>query len=83
MKDWSRRLLGLDSTYYHDDPTRFLPERFMNDDLEKPLEGHWGFGLGRRVCAGYLLATKNLWIAIAKMAYCFDIETTELFSSCL
>ena len=30
------------------DPTRFLPERFTNEDLDKPLAGHWSFGMGRR-----------------------------------
>jgi cytochrome P450 len=32
----------------YDEPKRFLPERFMNEDLNKPLAGHWSFGMGRR-----------------------------------
>ena len=74
---------------YPDDPLRFYPERFLNEGLDKPLEGHWSFGLGRRggssiwlqlkvVCAGYLLAAKNLWIAMAKMMYCLDVEISEV-----
>jgi hypothetical protein len=40
--------LARDLSVYPDDPIRFYPERFLNDDLDKPLEGHWSFGLGRR-----------------------------------
>jgi len=67
------------------DPKRFYPERFMNEDLDKPLAGHWSFGMGRRgtlssftdnltiVCVGYVLAMRNLWIATARILYCFDV----------
>jgi len=47
-KDWSRRLLAREPSVYPDDPMRFYPERFLNEGLDKPLEGHWSFGLGRR-----------------------------------
>ncbi|KAL1615265.1 hypothetical protein SLS56_011889 [Neofusicoccum ribis] len=56
------------------DAMRFLPERFMNDDLDSPLKGHWTFGAGRRVCVGYNVGTNNLWIAAASLLYCFDFE---------
>jgi len=39
--------MALDPNEY-DEPKRFLPERFMNEDLNKPLVGHWSFGMGRR-----------------------------------
>lgn len=29
------------------DPTRFWPERFLNDELDKPTKGHLGFGAGK------------------------------------
>lgn len=45
---WSRRFLARDQNVYPDDPLRFYPERFLNDDLDKPLAGHWAFGMGRR-----------------------------------
>jgi cytochrome P450 len=45
---WSRRYLARDASIYPDDPMRFYPERFLNDDLDKPLAGHWAFGMGRR-----------------------------------
>jgi hypothetical protein len=31
------------------------------------------------VCAGYVLAMKNLWIAMAKLMYCFDVELAEVY----
>jgi len=30
------------------------------------------------VCAGYVLATRNLWIGIAKLIYCFNVEYSEV-----
>jgi cytochrome P450 len=86
---WSSSTICLDPNEY-DDPTRFYPERFMNEDLYKPLAGHWAFGMGRRgsppfqkrvnraVCVGYVLAIRNLWIAMAKMAYCFDVKHPDV-----
>jgi cytochrome P450 len=63
----------------YDNPMEFYPERFLNEDINKPLAGHWGFGAGRRVCAGYFFATRNLWIAMAKLIYCFDVEHSSVF----
>ncbi|KAK7905290.1 hypothetical protein LTR67_000010 [Exophiala xenobiotica] len=50
----------------------FLPERFLNDDLQDMLKGHLGFGAGRRVCPGWHLATRNMFIAFSRLLYCFD-----------
>jgi cytochrome P450 len=44
---WSAMTISLDPKEY-DDPTRFYPERYLNADLNKPLAGHWSFGMGRR-----------------------------------
>jgi cytochrome P450 len=79
--------ISLDPTEYPD-PKRFYPERFLNEDLDKPLAGHWSFGMGRRgspfpllsvlkltiVCVGYVLAMRNLWIATSRILYCFDVK---------
>src|SRR5271170_4993032 len=65
-EDWSRRLLAKEPSVYPDDPFRFYPERFLNDDLDKPLEGHWSFGLGRRgesVSRCWLTCTSVRWIS--------------------
>ncbi|KAH7155956.1 cytochrome P450 [Dactylonectria macrodidyma] len=61
-----------------EDPQRFYPDRFLNDDdLDNVLKGNYAFGPGRRVCVGYNVAEKNLWIAIARLVYCFDFEQVE------
>src|SRR5579862_7570838 len=44
---WVRCVLVRDEDVYNN-PLRFYPERFLGDDLNKPLAGHWGFGAGRR-----------------------------------
>ncbi|KAJ0146675.1 Uncharacterized protein HZ326_10680 [Fusarium oxysporum f. sp. albedinis] len=80
----------------YEQPERFWPERFVNEDLDKPLKGHLGFGagkhhlnisdqgtdlgkplLGRRVCVGYNVANTNLFIALARLLYCFDFSAVD------
>ncbi|KAF0320397.1 cytochrome P450 [Colletotrichum asianum] len=61
------------STDEYEQPERFWPERFINDDLDKPAKGHLGFGAGRRLCVGYNVAITNLHISLARLVYCFDI----------
>lgn len=51
---------------------RFWPDLFLNADLDNPLKGHWAFGAGRRVCVGWKVGEMNVWIAIARLLYCFD-----------
>lgn len=51
---------------------RFWPDRFLDKDLDNPLKGHWAFGPGRRVCVGWKVGEMNVWIAIARLLYCFD-----------
>ena len=54
-----------------DDPTDFKPERWEDREMNI-LDGLWQFGGGRRVCVGYKIAHQELFIAIAKLIYCFD-----------
>lgn len=42
---WNATAIALDEREY-EEPMRFWPERFLNDDLENVLKGHWGFGPG-------------------------------------
>ncbi|KAH9204677.1 cytochrome P450 [Leptodontidium sp. 2 PMI_412] len=70
---WNAYAIALNETDYPD-AMRFLPERFMDEDLNAPLKGHWTFGTGRRVCVGYTVGSNNIWIAMACLLYCFDIE---------
>ncbi|KAF9765933.1 hypothetical protein IL306_001706 [Fusarium sp. DS 682] len=58
----------------YEDPERFYPERFLDEDLDVPTKGHLGFGAGRRVCVGNNVAWNNMLIAVSRLLYCFDIE---------
>jgi cytochrome P450 len=58
----------------YEDPARFWPERYMDEHVENVLHGVWGFGAGRRICAGYPLAARSLFITISRLLYCFDFE---------
>ncbi|KAF2192959.1 cytochrome P450 [Zopfia rhizophila CBS 207.26] len=49
-------------------------EEWQRKMVEDPLSGHWSFGAGRRVCAGYHVGDTNVWIAAVRMLYCFDFE---------
>ena len=42
INNWA---ISLDPKEY-DEPTKFKPERFLNDDLYNPLKGHFGYGAG-------------------------------------
>lgn len=43
---WNAWSIALDPKEYPE-PERFWPERFMNDDVENALKGHWAFGPGQ------------------------------------
>ncbi|KAF2795132.1 cytochrome P450 [Melanomma pulvis-pyrius CBS 109.77] len=73
---WNAWAIALNEKEY-EQPERFWPERFMNEHLNSALKGHWGFGPGRRVCVGWKVGEMNVWIAIARLLYCFDFEEDE------
>ncbi|CAK7237197.1 hypothetical protein SEUCBS140593_009877 [Sporothrix eucalyptigena] len=75
---WNAWAIALNPDEY-EQPERFWPERFLNDDVENALKGHWAFGpgmrmTGRRVCSGWKAGEMNVWIAIARILYCFDFK---------
>ncbi|RYC84014.1 hypothetical protein BFJ63_vAg13101 [Fusarium oxysporum f. sp. narcissi] len=70
---WNPWAIALNPNEY-EDPLTFKPERFLNDNLRSPLKGHWAFGAGRRACVGYNVGDTNVWIATARLIYCFDFE---------
>jgi cytochrome P450 len=48
------------------------PELFAGADYEK--RDHYGYGSGRRICPGIHLAERNLFLAMAKLIWAFNIE---------
>ncbi|EGU76683.1 hypothetical protein FOXB_12806 [Fusarium oxysporum f. sp. conglutinans Fo5176] len=70
---WNPWAIALNPKEY-EDPLTFKPERFLDEHLRSPLKGHWSFGAGRRVCSGYNIGDMNVWIATARLLYCFDFE---------
>lgn len=54
-------------------PAEFKPERWLDDQVLNITQGcHWQFGGGRRICVGYRVAQQGLFIALARLIYCFD-----------
>jgi cytochrome P450 len=43
---WNAWAIALSEKEYAE-PERFWPERFLNEDLDNPLKGHWAFGPGK------------------------------------
>jgi cytochrome P450 len=56
------------------DPDVVKPERWLNGRETDILHGVTSFGGGRRVCVGYKLAQKSLFINISRLIYCFDYK---------
>ncbi|CCM06720.1 uncharacterized protein FIBRA_09014 [Fibroporia radiculosa] len=66
----------------HADPEKFNPERYVNDstnntesaNLADPYErDHWMFGAGRRICPGMIVAEREIWLAISRMLWAFNM----------
>ncbi len=61
----------------HEDPEDFRPERFLNGHEADALNGNWAFGGGRRVCVGYRLAQRSIFINAARLLYCYDYKAVS------
>jgi cytochrome P450 len=66
------------------DPFAFKPERFLGDSLTcaesskltNPMDrDHWAFGAGRRICPAIHVAERELWLAISRLLWAFDIRS--------
>jgi len=68
---WNSWHISLSSKEY-ENPSSFVPERYMNEHVYDTLQGHWGFGAGRRACVGYHVAARNMFIVFSRLLYCFD-----------
>ena len=56
----------------HFEPRRFNPQRYMNEHVKDMFEGQLGFGSGRRICVGWNVGWKNMFIVFSRLLYCFD-----------
>lgn len=62
----------------YDQPSKFMPERFLNaDGTEVTHDPLPTFGFGRRICVGRHLADDTLWIAVATMLSCFNFTKAK------
>ncbi|KAI0534432.1 cytochrome protein [Xylaria digitata] len=59
-----------------EDPDDFKPERWLNGHETDISHGLWQFGGGRRICVGYCLAQRGLFINIARLVQCVDFRAT-------
>lgn len=67
--------VATDPVAWPDEPLKFKPERFLNNDKKFELKGTCyqllPFGGGRRVCSGYALAIKEMQLLIASLVNAF------------
>lgn len=61
-----------------DAPEAFHPERWMGVNEASIIQGLWVCGGGRRICVGYKLAQTQLFVAYARLLYCFDYAAVSL-----
>lgn len=59
------------------DPHAFSPERWLDGNEHNASHGLWQFGGGRRICVGYRLAQRGLFLNIARLAMCFDFSAVS------
>lgn len=53
----------------------FQPERWIQSSEDTTTANFWGFGGGRRICVGWKVAEQALFIAFARLLYCFEMST--------
>lgn len=63
-----------DPRYWKIDPSRFAPERFLDEDKYPPPYAYMPFGAGHRACIGQDLAFLELKIAITRLMQRISIE---------
>ncbi|KAI1246526.1 hypothetical protein MGN70_013426 [Eutypa lata] len=75
-------------TMHHDEhrypnPMSFNPDRYLTDSLTSAQSSnlsdaterdHWMFGAGRRICPGMWVAEREIWLAVSRMLWAFDME---------
>ncbi|KAF8268651.1 cytochrome P450 [Lactarius quietus] len=67
----------------YSDSFSFNPDRYLGDTLTCAESSklpnamdrdHWAFGAGRRICPGIHVAERELWLAISRLLWAFDIR---------
>lgn len=59
-------------------PEVFEPQRYLDGNDGNVTHGLWHFGGGRRICIGYRLGQKELFIAFARLLCCFNYTAVSL-----
>ncbi|OHE97851.1 cytochrome P450 [Colletotrichum orchidophilum] len=57
-----------------EDPEDFKPERWLNGHEADITHGLWAFGGGRRICVGYRLAQRSMFLSIARLVQCANYK---------
>ena len=63
---------GVSTSKDFKEPQAFRPERWLDGNEGDVTQGLSHFGGGRRSCVGYKVAQTMLFIAFARLIYCFD-----------
>ena len=61
-----------------DDPEAFKPERWLDGNEKNIIHGMSHFGGGRRICVGYKTGQTQLFVALARLVYCFDYAAVRI-----
>ncbi|KAJ5158164.1 uncharacterized protein N7500_007815 [Penicillium coprophilum] len=64
-----------------EDPDTFKPERWLDGHEADVAHGLWQFGGGRRICVGYRLAQRGLFLNIARLVMCYDYAAAGPYNS--
>ncbi|KAE8410044.1 cytochrome P450 [Aspergillus pseudonomiae] len=54
-------------------PDNFDPSRWLDGNEGNIVHNLWAFGGGRRICVGYRVAQQALYVAMARIIFCFDL----------
>lgn len=60
---------------------QFKPERRLDGHEFHVTNGLWAFGGGRRICVGYRLAHRGLFLNITRLTFCYDFEAVTCQNS--
>lgn len=62
-----------DETVYGSDANEFRPDRFLED----PDLPHAAYGFGTRMCAGFQLANRQLYVLLLRLIWSFKMESSK------